>query len=216
MKELLQNACKERTKTWDLMKRLGINDISVLGFPTLDETGIHGVHESYQFLCKTYIENEGRSNDNEENSLLKVPKNSITKRRNSCKAKIQVHDNSEKEDGNTKRRNSLGGNLELNRLSVFSLKLNFLHSVPNLPSRSRRGSVASMVSIDESEQLTIDFALLKTEEKLKQDIDAAFSGEMTDFDLDGEVDQIFTSAPTSPKKRAGNLDNIKRLFVSIN
>ena len=82
--------------------------------------------------------------------------------------------------------------------------------MPNLPSRSRRGSVASMVSIDESEQLTIDFALLKTEEKLKQDIDAAFSGEMTDFDLDGEVDQIFTSAPTSPKKRAGKLDNVQK------
>ena len=67
-----------------------------------------------------------------------------------------------------------------------------------------------MVSIDESEQLTIDFALLKTEEKLKQDIDAAFSGEMTDFDLDGEVDQIFTSAPTSPKKRAGDLANVQK------
>ena len=67
-----------------------------------------------------------------------------------------------------------------------------------------------MVSIDESEQLTIDFALLKTEEKLKQDIDAAFSGEMTDFDLDGEVDQIFTSAPTSPKKRAGEFDNVQK------
>ena len=88
-------------------------------------------------------------------------------------------------------------------MSILCLKLDFLHSVPNLPSRSRRGSASSMVSIDESEQLTIDFALLKTEEKLKQDIDAAFSGEMTDFDLDGEVDQIFTSAPTSPKKRAG-------------
>ena len=75
--------------------------------------------------------------------------------------------------------------------------------MPKLPSQSRRGSVSSMVSIDESEQLTIDFALLKTEEKLKLDIDAAFSGEMTDFDLDGEVDQIFTSEPTSPKKRAG-------------
>ena len=82
--------------------------------------------------------------------------------------------------------------------------------MPNLPSRSRRGSASSMVSIDESEQLTIDFALLKTEEKLKQDIDAAFSGEMTDFDLDGEVDQIFTSAPTSPKKRAGELDNVQK------
>ena len=61
-----------------------------------------------------------------------------------------------------------------------------------------------MISIDESEQLTINFALLKTEEKLKEDIDAAFSGEMTDFDLDGEVDQIFTSDPTSPRKRAGS------------
>ena len=48
------------------MRRLGIRDIPKLGFPTLDEIGIIVVHESYQFLSKTYVENDKTFIDIEE------------------------------------------------------------------------------------------------------------------------------------------------------
>ena len=68
-----------------------------------------------------------------------------------------------------------------------------------------------VVSIDEKEQLEIDFwntpkDEMSVEEKLAFDIDAAFSSNMTDFDLDGEVDPISFSnstATSTPNKRAG-------------
>ena len=47
---------------------------------------------------------------------------------------------------------------------------------------------------------------MSVEEKLAFDIDAAFSSNMTDFDLDGEVDPISFSnstATSTPNKRAG-------------
>ena len=48
------------------MRRLGIRDVQKLGFPTLDEIGIIAVHESYQFLSKTYVENDKSFIDIEE------------------------------------------------------------------------------------------------------------------------------------------------------
>ena len=48
------------------MRRLGMRDVQKLGFPTLDEIGIIAVHESYQFLIKTYVENDKSFIDIEE------------------------------------------------------------------------------------------------------------------------------------------------------
>ena len=61
----------------------------------------------------------------------------------------------------------------------------------------------SLASIGETEQLNLELSKkldLSTPEKLKDDIDATFSSNMTDFDLNGEVDEDYT---LSPKSRAG-------------
>ena len=72
-----------------------------------------------------------------------------------------------------------------------------------LANRSRRESNVSLASIGETEQLNLGFSKnldLSTPEKLVDDIDATFSSNMTDFDLNGKVDEDST---LSPKSRAG-------------
>ena len=72
-----------------------------------------------------------------------------------------------------------------------------------LANRSRRESNVSLASIGETEQLDIEFTKnldLSTQDKLVDDINATFSSNMTDFDLNGEVDEDST---LSPKSRAG-------------
>ena len=70
------------------MRRLGIRDVQKLGFPTLDEIGIIAVHESYQFLSKTYVENDKSFIDIEEfdSSIPQILSNSAA---TTFKRKIQ-------------------------------------------------------------------------------------------------------------------------------
>ena len=122
---MFDDALKERTKQWNLMKRYNISDITNLGFPSLDEIGINAVHESYQFLSKNYVENvlqaaktsEGKKDKEEEsknkrrNSYKtdKFLKPHELRRTNSCKNNILNSEN-ERKANKSSRRNS-GGSL---------------------------------------------------------------------------------------------------------
>ena len=85
LKEILDNALNERVTQWDLMVRLGIPDVPKIGFPCLGDINIKTIHEGYQFLAHWYIE-----------GVKKTNKNSRIKRRNSCKAKIDHGDKTDK------------------------------------------------------------------------------------------------------------------------
>ena len=127
IKDLFDDALKERTKQWNLMKRYNISDITNLGFPSLDEIGINAVHESYQFLSKNYVENvlhaaktsEGKKDKEEEsknkrrNSFKtdKFLKPHELRRTNSCKNNILNSEN-ERKANKSSRRNS-GGSLNI-------------------------------------------------------------------------------------------------------
>ena len=198
------------------MKRYNISDITNLGFPSLEEIGINAVHESYQFLSKNYVENvlqatkdsEGKkdieeSKNKRRNSYKadKFLKPHELRRTNSCKNNI-LNSDSERKANKGSRRNS--GRF-LNTPYKDNAKVNSLNIFPFifLANRSRRESNVSLASIGETEQLSLKFTknfAISTPEKLEDDIDATFSSNMTDFDLNGEVDEDST---LYPKSRAG-------------
>ena len=198
------------------MKRYNISDITNLGFPSLEEIGINAVHESYQFLSKNYVENvlqaakdsEGKkdieeSKNKRRNSYKadKFLKPHELRRTNSCKNNI-LNSDSERKANKGSRRNS--GRF-LNTPYKDNAKVNSLNIFPFIfpANRSRRESNVSLASIGETEQLSLKFTknfAISTPEKLEDDIDATFSSNMTDFDLNGEVDEDST---LYPKSRAG-------------
>ena len=88
LKELFDKAIRERTRRWDLKTRLGIEDISKSGFPTLNDVDIQSIHEAYQYLSKLFLEeitlattlakslsltiDDIRTNNNRRNTVHKI------------------------------------------------------------------------------------------------------------------------------------------------
>ena len=56
VKELFDDALKERNEAWDLYGRLGIPDKPKLGFPTLEEVDMKTIHEAYQYLSHKFVD----------------------------------------------------------------------------------------------------------------------------------------------------------------
>ena len=44
VKELFDNALRDRTRRWDLKTRLGVSDVPKAGFPSLEEVDIQTIH----------------------------------------------------------------------------------------------------------------------------------------------------------------------------
>ena len=173
IKDLFDDALKERTNQWSLMKRYNISDITNLGFPSLDEIGINAVHDSYQFLTKSYVlqakDSEGKK-DHEEESKSKrrnsfkadkfLKPHQELRRTNSCKNNI-LNSDTERKANKSSRRNSgefLYGMRFIPSTRLFTETLTNFSILITLANKTRRESNVSLASIGETEQLNLEFS----------------------------------------------------------
>ena len=99
---MLDNAILERTKRYDLLVRLGVSDPPKVGYLSLNEIDYKTVHEAYQYLNKKYLGVEIEDIKSYSTFLtIEDIRAKHTKRRNSCKAKIQLKTEHSKPQPNT-------------------------------------------------------------------------------------------------------------------
>ena len=135
MKELFDNALRDRTRRWDLKTRLGVSDVPKAGFPSLEEVDIQTIHEAYQFLSKKFIDEVvlNTLTNKKANFLTIEDIKANNVRRNSCKAKIQFTENSAENSKSLSR----SGSLKPHRVNLMRRGSTSIGSKTG----SRRGSV---------------------------------------------------------------------------
>ena len=135
VKELFDNALRDRTRRWDLKTRLGVSDVPKAGFPSLEEVDIQTIHEAYQFLSKKFIDEVvlNTLTNKKANFLTIEDIKANNVRRNSCKAKIQFTENSAENSKSLSR----SGSLKPQRVNLMRRGSTSIGSKTG----SRRGSV---------------------------------------------------------------------------